>query len=99
MKISGHHHSPVALPQGKEPHLRTEKEARWAPRAGLGCLGQEKICYTCREPYHNLPSSNPHLDYVTVSTELQQKAVNLPHHGRAMAQAVSGLPLTAEARV
>jgi hypothetical protein len=31
MEVSGQLHAPAALPPGKEPLVRTEQEAEWAP--------------------------------------------------------------------
>jgi hypothetical protein len=33
MEVSGHLHAPVALPPGKEPPVRMEEKAGWAPES------------------------------------------------------------------
>jgi hypothetical protein len=99
MEVSGHLHSPTSFLHGKDLQLLSEKETRQASKPGLGRELHEQISCTCRKPYYDPSPSNPHIEYITMSPELRQDTVSLPHYSRVMAQAVSRRLYTTETRV
>ena len=99
MEVSGHLHFPTAFLHGIDPHLLSEKQTRQASKPGLDRWVHQQISCACRVPYYDISSSDPHIEYTTMSPELRQDTVSLPHYGRSMAQAVSRRPHTTETRV